>query len=106
MFTVHVTCSCGAFTVSFKVMYTMFCIRSYVSMEEHLESCKNLLQEMISGVEMLKKQVCITSDCHYKPVCMYVLTYMYVNYTFGQQHGPVHVETYLHTKHVAYYVLL
>ena len=31
---------------------------------------------------------------------------MYVNYTFGQQHGQVHVETYLHTKHVAYYVLL
>ena len=25
---------------------------------------------------------------------------MYVNITFGQQHGQVHVETYLHTKHV------
>ena len=80
-------------------MYTMFCIRSYVSMEEHLESCENLLQEMISGVEMLKKQVCITSDCPY--VCTYLRTCMYVNYTFGQQHGQVHVETYLHTKHVA-----
>ena len=56
----------------------MFYIHSYVSMEEHLESCENLLQEMISGVEMLKKQVCITSDCQYKPVCMYVPTYMYV----------------------------
>ena len=76
--TVHVICSCGAFTVSFKVMHTMFYVRSYVSMEEHLESCENLLQEMISGVEMLKKQVCITSDCQYKPVCMYVPTYMYV----------------------------
>ena len=56
----------------------MFCIRSYVSMEEHLESCENLLQEMISAVEMLKKQVCITSDCQYKPVCMYVRTYVHV----------------------------
>ena len=56
----------------------MFYIRSYVSMEEHLESFENLLQEMISGVVMLKKQVCITSDCQYKSVCMYVPTYMYV----------------------------
>ena len=31
---------------------------------------------------------------------------MCVSYTFGQQHGQVHVETYLHTKHVAFYVLL
>ena len=42
--TAQVTCSCGAFTVSFKVTYTMFYIRRYVSMEEHLESCESRLQ--------------------------------------------------------------
>ena len=87
----------------------MFYVRSYVSMEEHLESCENLLQEMISGVEMLKKQVCITSDCQYKPVCMYVHTYIHVCMLITHlvnSMGQVHDGTYLHTKHVAYYVLL
>ncbi len=74
MLTVHVACSCGAFTVSFEVMYTMFYIHSYVSMEEHLESCENRLQERISEVEMLKK---ITSNCQYKPVyTLYVRTFV------------------------------
>ena len=92
--TVHVTCNYGAFTVSFKVMYTMFCIRSYVSMEEHLESCESRLQEMIPGVEMLKKQVCITSDCQYKPVRTYVHVCMLITHLVNSM-----------TKYVAYYVL-
>ena len=89
----------------------MFYIRRYASMEDHLESCESRLQERISEVEMLNKQVCITSNCQYKPVyTLYVRTFvcscMCVNYTFGQQHGQVHAGTYLHTKHVAYYILL
>ena len=75
------------------------------------ESCESRLQERISEVEMPNKQVCITSNCQYKPVyTLYVRTFvctcMCVNYTFGQQHGQVHAGTYLHTKHVAYYILL
>ena len=69
-------------------------VHSYVSMEKHLDSCESRLQERISEVETLKKQVCITLNCEYKPVyTLYVRTFVHicmcVNYILGRQHGQV-----------------